>query len=248
MRTRSGSDYKPPTQSDNSARAKPTSRDVQPAISMELDALDAAITALDINGPVTNEALAQLLRGLALTLTNSFNATIAKKDAQISDLQMRVVALEECCDNLEQYSRRNTLRIRGLPEAIHEDTDDLVKELAARKLEVQVADHDVVRSHRVGKRSEDRGTPRDVIVRFTTHNKKRAIMKNARKLKGSKLFINEDMTKARATMAWEARNLKREGKITDTWTRDGVIFVKLGENRIKSFTATRAWREFTGKL
>ena len=77
---------------------------------------------------------------------------------------------------------------------------------------------------------------------------KRAIMKNARKLKGSKLFINEDMTKARATMAWEARNLKREGKITDTWTRDGVIFVKLGENRIKSFTATRAWREFTGKL
>ena len=160
MRTRSGSDYKPSTQCDSSARTKPTSSDAQPTLSMELDALDAAITTLDINGPVINEALAKLLRGLALTLTKSFNATIAKKDAQICDLQTRVVALEECCDNLEQYSRRNTIRIRGLPEAIHEDTDGLVKELAARKLEVQVADHHVIRSHRVGKRSEEQGKVR----------------------------------------------------------------------------------------
>ena len=69
---------------------------------MEMDALDAAISSLDTTVPVTTEALAQLLRGLAVTLTKSLNDTIAKKDAQIEGLQERVVCLDERCDELEQ--------------------------------------------------------------------------------------------------------------------------------------------------
>ena len=246
MRTRSGSQYQqadlppnPPDSALHSSRAQP---------SMELDALDAAITSLDIAGPVTNEALAQLLRGLATTLTTRFAETLARKDAQIVDLQGRMGVLEERCDDLEQYSRRNTMRIRGVPETAGENTDAVVQELAARKLEVRVADHDVVRSHRVGRKTEDRQTPRDVIVRLTTHNMKATIMQSARKLKGTRIFINEDMTKTRATIAWEARNLKRDKKILDTWTRDGVVFVKTEENNIKAYTTERHWKAFTNNL
>ena len=83
-----------------------------------------------------------------------------------------MVSLEERCDELEQYSRRNTVRIRGLAEAANEGTDGLVKDLAARKLEVEIGYSDVVRSHRVGKRPQGRLKPRDIIVRFTTHNLK----------------------------------------------------------------------------
>ena len=82
---------------------------------------------------------------------------------------MRVVSLEERCDELEQYSHCNMVRIRGLTETANEDTDGLVKHLAARWLGVKIEDSDVVRSHRAGKRAEDRSTPRDIIVRFTTH-------------------------------------------------------------------------------
>ena len=139
---------------------------------------------------MTTEALAQLLRGLAVTITKSLNDTIAKKDAQVEDLQVRVVSLEERCDDLEQYSRRNTVRIRGLAKTATEDTDGLVKDLAARKLDVKIDTSDVVRSHRVGKKTEDRSAPRNIIVRFTTHNTKTAIMRNARKLKGTHLSRN----------------------------------------------------------
>ena len=177
----------------------------------------------------------------------NFNAALAKKDAQIQDLQSRVRKLEETCDELEQYSRRNTVRIRGIPEALNENTDALVKELAARKLEVPVADHDVVRSHRVGRKEDDPRTPRDLIVRFTTHNTKVAVMRAARQLRGSSTLLNEDMTRTRSTIAWEARNLKRDNKLTGTWTRDGIIFIKR-DNLIKSFTSARAWKEFRGKL
>ena len=69
---------------------------------MAMDALDAAITSLDIDGPATNESLAQMLRGLTqmlrgLTqmLTKSFGNIIAKKDAEIRELKVRVTALVE---------------------------------------------------------------------------------------------------------------------------------------------------------
>ena len=57
--------------------------------------MDAAITSQDINGPVTNKALDQLLRGPAVT---------------IEDLQVRVVSLEERCEELENYTRCNKMR------------------------------------------------------------------------------------------------------------------------------------------
>ena len=264
MRTRSGSDYQTSdcqtsTPEENLTTPPEVKRSATPDVNrsatpdvnrsaMAMDALDAAITSLDIDGPATNESLAQMLRGLAQTLTTSFGNIIAKKDAEIRELNVRVTALEEKTDDLEQYSRRNTVRIRSIPEALNEDTDGLVKDVAARKLDVQLTKHDFVRSHRVGRKSEEKDTPRDVIVRFTSHNTKVAVMRNARKLKGTHIFINEDLTKVRSTIAWEARSLKRENKVADTWTRDGIVFVKVGENSIKSFTTERLWKAFKDKL
>ena len=194
MRTRSGSDYQTSdcqtsTPKENPTTAPQANRSATPDVNrsaMAMDALDAAITSLDIDGPATNESLAQ-------TLTKSFGNIIAKKDAEIRELKVRVTALEEKTDDLEQYSRRNTVRIRGIPEALNEDTDGLVKDIAARKLDVQLTKHDFVRSHGVGRKSEEKDKPRDVIVRFTSHNTKVAVMRNARKLKGTHIFINEDL-------------------------------------------------------
>ena len=45
-----------------------------------------------------------------------------------------------------------------------------------------------------------------------------------------RLYINEDLTKTRAEVAARARQLKRDGKLDDTWTRDGIIFVKKGDS------------------
>ncbi len=135
-----------------------------------------------------------------------------------------------------------------LPEKAGEETDAVVRELAETKLDVKIAAHDIVRSHRVGRKGDDKATPRDVIASFTTHNTKSAIMRNGRKLKGSRIYINEDMTRIRGKIAWEARQLRRDGKLIDTWTRDGIIFVKKSENNVKSFTAITALKLFTEHL
>ena len=45
--------------------------------------------------------------------------------------------------------------------------------------------------------------------------------------------INEDLTKLRMDWAKRARKLKVDGKALETWTRDGIIFVKISEKRIE---------------
>ena len=107
MRTRSGSDYQTSdcqtsTPEENLTTPPEVKRSATPDVNrsaMAMDALDAAITSLDIDGPATNESLAQMLRGLAQTLTKSFGNIIAKKDAEIRELKVRVTALEEKTDD-----------------------------------------------------------------------------------------------------------------------------------------------------
>ena len=43
------------------------------------------------------------------------------------------------------------------------------------------------------------------------------------------IYLNEDLTRKRYQVARQARALKKDKKIDDTWTYDGKIFVKLND-------------------
>ena len=85
----------------------------------------------------------------------------------------------------------------------------------------------------------------DQMLHSKTHQKNpRSNSKNPRsKLKdnpfeaadGSRysVYLADDLTKTRAQMAYEARQLKRAGLIQDTWTFDSKILIKDLRNRIK---------------
>ena len=47
-----------------------------------------------------------------------------------------------------------------------------------------------------------------------------------------RVFINEDLTSTRASLAADARKLRKEEKISDTWTVNGKIMVKNRQNEI----------------
>ena len=170
---------------------------------------------------------------------------LLEKDREISNLKDQV-------DALEQYSRRNCVRIGPVPEPADENTDEIVKAVA-KSVGVNLTDDAIDRSHRVGKKSATVTRDRPILVRLTVFRHKEALMKARRALKqtdgakivpsadwpplarnsGSsatpasrKIFINEDLTRIRAHVAAKARQLKRDQRISDTWTRDGFIFVK----------------------
>ena len=200
-----------------------------------------------VSGTVAARVSDRLLEELA-----GLKEKLLEKDREISLLKDQV-------DALEQYSRRNCVRIGPVPESADENTDEIVKAVA-KSVGVNLTDDAIDRRHRVGKKSATTTRDRPILVRLTSYRHKEALMKASRALKqidgakivpsadwpplarksGSsatpvsrKIFINEDLTRIRAHVAAKARQLKRDQRISDTWTRDGFIFVKKNNSSYK---------------
>ena len=143
-------------------------------------------------------------------------------------LRARVQTLELKADQAEQYSRRNCLRISGFNEDPDGNTDNIVMQLAA-DIDSDVQLHEVDRSHRVGNPTRQRGKPRDIIIKFATYRSRQKFYRQRKLLKErghEGVFVNEDLTKHRSALLFEARKLSRVDLIQGAWSSDGNILVK----------------------
>ncbi|XP_063953883.1 uncharacterized protein LOC129283295 [Lytechinus pictus] len=113
----------------------------------------------------------------------------------------------------EQYSRRNCLRLYGIPESDHEDTDA------------------VMRSHRVGapRRPVDKEKPprpTGIIVKFSSYRVRNLVIKNRKQLKGKHIGIEEDLTATNRILLQKAKDeMNNNSNVTAAWSTDGKITV-----------------------
>ncbi|KAK3909440.1 Protein unc-13-like protein C [Frankliniella fusca] len=140
------------------------------------------------------------------------------KDDKISDLERRI-------EESEQYSRRNNLRIFGVAEGPKEDTNQVVMDVAKKIGACSITVSQIDRSHRIGKPGSK---PRPIIVKFIGYGPRRAMFSAKKALKGSGVTIREDLTKQRLDLLKQAAEAYYEKNV---WTQDGVIMVKVGDNR-----------------
>ena len=175
------------------------------------------------------QVLATLIRD---QVVQELKETITKNTTVIEELKNAIVikdheiaALERRVDDLEQYSRRQCLRIFGVEEKDGEDTDKIVMEVA-EKVGVTVQLTDIDRSHRVGVKRGDR--PRPLIAKFVSYRNRNELFRNKRKLKNSGITIREDLTKVRYNLLQEA--IKKYG-FQHVCTVDGAVIVKSGETK-----------------
>ena len=180
---------------------------------------------------------------------SALRVDLAKKDTIIDNLQKenqsiqaRVNKIESRNDDLEQYSRRNSVRVSGIPENDEENTDNIILNISDA-IGANLNERDICRSHRVGDKSKG---PRSIIVKFVSYNAKQKLMIKRKDLgttPAEELFpnadwlsddisisVNDDLTKRRAILAFEARKAKRAEKIKDTWVSNGKIMVKLNND------------------
>ena len=148
------------------------------------------------------------------------------KDKAIAGLEDDNCRLSQEVDDLEQYTRRTNVRIYGVAEQPEENTDNLAVDFFKSELNVDVASNDISRSHGVGKKSGAK--PRPIIVRFTKHNTKVAVMSRRRQrrvLKERKRPFNlqEDLTINRREILKYLNKDIEEGIVRKVWTVDGVI-------------------------
>ena len=172
-----------------------------------------------------------------------------KKDARISTLEVQVNELHLKLDDQEQYSRRNNLRVTGVPENVNEDVGEKIVELCNAELnlgDVQVKPEHIDRVHRVGPRREGVSS-RPILVKFATYRTRQLVYKKRSRLKlrnnteaeegdqngrPNPIYINEDLTKYRSNLLWKARVKKKDKMINDCWSYDGNILIKDSKNKI----------------
>ncbi|XP_071078610.1 uncharacterized protein [Haliotis cracherodii] len=147
---------------------------------------------------------------------------VAPLQKEIVDLRQE---LEEKTDELEQYSRRNSVRITGLKETVDEVPEETIQDILTivhPKMSVQ----DIDRCHRVGKKMPGRN--RAIIVKFVSYWDRNQVIMNRRKLRGqmNSVYINEDLTQRRSLLYESARELKKQGRFDGTWTFDGRIYTR----------------------
>ena len=161
-------------------------------------------------------------------------------EAKVTKLEERVKALVEHADRNEQYTRRSNLLFSCIPEAgPNEDTDKMIIDVINIKMEMTppLRTVDIERSHRLGKKREDRDRP--IIVRFGSDRMRDRVIRSRSKLKtpadrrdAKPIYVNEDLTAYRAKLSFDARKLKKKGRVADTWTFHGKIVVKDNRNNI----------------
>lgn len=117
-------------------------------------------------------------------------------------------------DALEQYSRRENIRIHGVAEGNNRSNKDDGEEKlyeVANALNINLEDFDLQRVHRLGKKKNSvDARPRPIIARFTSYKKRNEFLYEKSNLKNCEnlgsAFITEDLTPLRSKLLRYVKN------------------------------------------
>jgi hypothetical protein len=154
----------------------------------------------------------------------------------------QIEQLESRLDQQEQYSRIDNGIISGLKTQLfssvtsndrseeqkrqeYHNMQHQVLDLFNRELGVQVEQRDISTMHYLPTKNQG---PKNIIVRFVSRTVKNSVMINRKKLKArpEPVYISEHLTDRTSKLAYEARRLKRDGTITNTWTKNCKVMVE----------------------
>lgn len=169
-------------------------------------------------------------------IINDNNDTIDGLYCQVHVLSTEVDELKFDINELEQYGRRNSLRINNLkldspmgpPNNEQALTTAVVQFLntAVLKSAGNLAESDIERCHFVGKPKASGA--QQILVKFFRYHDKQKVFACKENLKNNsnKTFLTEDQTSINHSVIKSLLPLKKDGKIDSFWTRDGKILVK----------------------
>lgn len=155
---------------------------------------------------ISSEDIQRIADAVKATLGDEIKALVENEVTKaVQPLVAKINHLEEenrslffKLDDLEQYGRRPMVRVSGIPETPNENTTEKIVTTLA-KADIPLQSEDIIISHRVGKWSNARDKPRQIIAKLRSVDLKFHLVKNAKNLRRhvetSSVAINEDLTK-----------------------------------------------------
>ncbi len=137
--------------------------------------------------------------------TKSHDTTMKDVKTLLDKAKGEIDRLRECNNKLERFSRRNNLRLVGIPEKSDEDVEKLLSDILRDKF--SMPDVVIERAHRVGppsdrsehganrQRTDRPPRPRHIVFKVLNYKDKAQILKQKReKLGNETYYITDDQT------------------------------------------------------
>ena len=133
---------------------------------------------------------------------------------------------EKELNELEQYTRRDSVRIYGVADSERFEassrTAELVASMMNSKLELPVSTSDIDIVYRLGKFRADGNKP--IICKFVSRETKASVLKARRKLKGSAVVVREDLTIKKLQLL---ESVSGRTEVRQAWSDEGRSFALL---------------------
>ncbi len=154
-----------------------------------------------------------------------FNQQLKVKTEEIKKLKSEVETLADKLNDIEQYGRRDSVRVFNVPDNADKSLGETVSCDVINKLPRDARfdiEEDTVRYHRVGRANP--GKPCPVIIKFISYKKKMIFLKSRRVFKGCKITVADDLTGVNYNRLKEARDMDI---VQNAWSWDGVLYAQV---------------------
>jgi len=201
------------TKSDLEKVVDRVKREITTEMTEKMDKLESRIFELEIKNDdlyKENENLREQIQG---------------SREYIEDVDYGVHMALKKTNDLEQYTRKSSVRIFGLEDEKNEEiaiTIAKVNNLLNDKLHMDTKESDINIAHRLGPYTNKKCRP--VIVRFMSRQHKIETIKKRKALAKSRYVIKEDLTKENENLVYELQN---SDNVEAAWSNEGKIFVKI---------------------
>lgn len=162
--------------------------------------------------------------------------------AAVQSMDNSISAMMKTNNELEQYTRRECVEIRGIPVPAvpsEEQSNNIVKEIG-KLIGVEIAESDISVSHRMppGRSYKGKKTgPPHIIVKFTRRDVKDNFYRARTKLKDkttqdlgysvkNNIYLAESLTEKNRELFKDCLQKKKDMKFNFIWTSNGKIFMR----------------------
>ena len=168
-------------------------------------------------------AVATAIEAMLPQLEASIVAENERLSKEVGHLRSALQSQAFELDRLAQYSRRENVRLHGIPETADENTNDVVITLAS-DMGVHIDEHNICISHRLQKSRSMQERP--IIVRFVRRDTKTDMMRKKKTLRTIDRYRNPLRSKM-------LRALKHDEEVEHVWTIDGSFHCIVMEGNVE---------------
>ena len=132
----------------------------------------------------------------------------------------------EAINDLEQHGRSNTIRMYGVPGRPNEpavESVNIAVSVINSKLGFNFTRRDIDIAHRLPHFNKSNRSPQAIIVKFVRRMDKLSVMGKRKKLKHSKIVIQEDLTRQNSQML---NTVYKRDDVHSAWSSGGKVFAK----------------------